>query len=66
MFINIFSLPAINFTIYFFKHMKRCYDRGWTTLKARSRQLSVDAWLELYDGPDYMMDLRYSQVELVY
>jgi hypothetical protein len=62
MFVNVFSLPMINFVEYAYSNIRIWLDRGCSRDKTKTRQKSQEAWQKLATGPEFMMDFRYSQI----
>jgi hypothetical protein len=62
MLINVVSLPIINLTILFLKAIGRCCDRRCKCDKRVTKKKTQTKWNQLYTGPDFMIDLRYSQI----
>jgi len=64
MIINIISLPAADFGAYVLGAIKKCWDRKCTYKEQQTRKKSQKAWVSLYTGPEFLIEMRYARVRL--
>lgn len=62
MIINIISLPATNLATYILGACTKCCDRKCTCDEKKTRKKSQKAWVALYTGPEFMIELRYARI----
>jgi len=62
MIINVVNLPAIVIIFRLLSGIRRCFDRGCTMDMRRTTQKKQAAWENLYIGPEFLIEFRYSQI----
>ena len=60
--INIFSTPIFVLIFHFFRLCGRCCDQSCSGDKKKTKKKKQSIYEQLYFGPDWMIDYRYSQV----
>jgi len=60
--INILTVPTIKAIFVLFKKIARCYDRRCGTDERITRKKVQTKYEDLYTGPEFIIDFRYSQI----
>ena len=62
MIINVVNVPAIVIIFRLIAGLRRCFDRGCTMDMRRTKQKKQVLWENLYIGPEFLIEFRYSQI----
>lgn len=63
--IQIFTVAGGLMAGAFVKCCLRCCDRGCTFNEAKTKKKMNEAWIDLYTGPEFLIDFRYSQILVI-
>jgi hypothetical protein len=62
MIINVINVPAIVLVFRIISGIRRWFDRGCTMRMNQTKQKKQGAWENLYIGPEFLIEFRYSQI----
>jgi len=62
MIINVVNVPIVMLLVSGVRAITQWFDRGCTCRRERTKKKTQKAWEDLYTGPEFLIEFRYSQV----